>query len=37
MKNIALQLLLLTSLLLPAGISNAQKWVGPAGVAKWKR
>lgn len=34
MKSIALQFLLLTSLLFTACKSDAQKWVGPAGVAK---
>ncbi len=34
MKNIALQLLLLAILLFPACKSDAQKWIGPAGVAK---
>lgn len=34
MKNIPLQLLLLTSLLFTACKSEAQKWVGPSGVAK---
>lgn len=34
MKNIALQLLLLTSLLFTTYKSDAQKWVGPSGAAK---
>jgi len=34
MKNIPVQLLLLTALLLPAVKSEAQKWVGPSGQNK---